>query len=246
LSKLTTKSPGYRSGEVVTRPEYSRLADAHRTLRARIVERELELIRRRLGRELHTGVGQALAGIQIHLGIVQESLANPPDAVQLSLQRIGTLARSASEQVRGVSRRLYAPAWQTLRLTDALRDLWETSGVPQKFDGMLELQELSREPSLDVRVALYRTAQEGLLNAIRHARASRVTLALREDGRRITLAVEDDGGRPPRRPDVPPRAAPKGIGLQSLRELAGQYGGEFQVRTGAHGTRLTISFPVNR
>jgi signal transduction histidine kinase len=220
---------------------YFRLLEADRMLRARTGGAALERERRRLGRELHTGVGQALAGIHIHLAIVQESLAETPESVRLALERIGLLAHDALEQVHAVSRGLWAPAWQAQPLPEALRNLWNTSGVPQRFDAVLDVRELASDPPPQVRAALYRAAQEGLTNAIRHSQARRVRLSLREEGGRIILEVADDGrgfeldlGQP---------RGSAGIGLHALRELAAQLGGEFQVNSSPKGTRVAMSFP---
>jgi len=235
--------------------KYFRLAEAHRVLQQQsgraprnlgaILSGELERERQRLARELHTGVGQALAGIHLHLGTVQELLPDPPERVRRSLDHIESLASRGLEEVRNVSQRLYASSWQAHGLVEALRRLWESSGIPEKFAGVLELQKLSREPLPNVSGALYRAAQEGISNVIRHADARHVRLALRqeEDGR-ITLDVEDDGSgfAPPA--DLAQPAASAGIGLRSMRDLARTLGGDLKIQTGPQGTKLTMSFPV--
>lgn len=233
---------------------YFRLLEADRDLRARTrrtpksagatLADAMDAERRRLGRELHTGVGQSLAGIHVHVSIIEEALPHPPEPVRKSLDHILTLADTALEQVRGVSRGLYVPAWQVQSLADALRNLWEVSGISAKFAGSLDIQELPAEPPLDVRRALYLVAQEGISNAIQHADAHCVRLSLRAETGRITLEVEDDGSgfRPPAGPEQP--AASVGIGLRSLRDLARELGGDLRTSNSPQGARLTISLPV--
>ena len=231
---------------------YFRLLQAHGELRKQsapktpgaILTQELERERQRLARELHTGVGQALAGIHIHVGYVLDWLPDPPERVRRSLVNIASLTNGALDEVRSVSQRLYASYWQAQGLVEALRKLWETSGIPEKFAGSLDLEELSTEPPPDVRAAFYRAAQEGLSNVIRHARAHLVSLTLRQADGRVTLAVEDDGSGfgPPADPKKP--AASSGIGLRSMRELIRELGGDLQVLSGPQGTKLTVSFPV--
>ena len=234
----------------VTR-NYFRLLEAHGELRRRVgtarstgtvLADALDSERQRLGRELHTGVGQALAGIQLHAGLLEAALPDPPERARKSLARIRELAGVAMDQVRGVSRGLYVPAWQAQPLTEALRDLWQRSGVAEKYAGSLELQAPSCEPAPEVRRALYLAAQEGISNAILHANARHVRMSLREEGGRIALEVEDDGtgfGAP-----APAASASAGIGLRSLRDLARELGGGLEVRGTAQGTILSISFPV--
>jgi signal transduction histidine kinase len=233
---------------------YFRLLEADRDLQTRVrgtrkspgatLANAMDAERRRLGRELHTGLGQSLAGIHVHLSIIEDALPHPPEAVRKSLDRILTLADTALEQVRGVSRGLYVPAWQTQSLGDALRNLWEVSGISGKFAGSLDIEELPAEPPLDVRRALYLVAQEGISNAIQHADARRVRLSLRAESGRITLEVEDDGSgfRQPAATEQP--AASVGIGLRSLRDLARELGGDLHTSNGPKGAKLTVSLPV--
>jgi len=227
---------------------YFHLIDAERQLRARsrgaaktagaMLAETLAAERQRLGRELHTGVGQALAGIQLHAGLVEETLPEMPDPVRQNLKRIQALAGVALEQVRGLSRRLYVPGWESLALADALRNLWEASGISEKFAGSLDLGELSDEPPQEVRRAIYLVAQEGISNVIQHANARHVSMSLREEGRRLTLRVADDGSgfRTSEKSD--------GIGLRSMRDLVNQLGGELRTESAAAGAVLTCSFPV--
>jgi signal transduction histidine kinase len=228
---------------------YFRLVEADRDLRARtstapkslgtILADSLEAERQRLGRELHTGVGQALAGIHVHASLLEASLNAPPEAVRKSLSQISALADTALEQVRGVSRRLYVPPWQAKSLVKALGDLWAASGICEKFAGTLDLADLTVEPPPEVRRAIYLVAQEGISNAIQHADARRVRMSLKEESGHIALEVADDGSgfRFSERPAA-------GIGLRSLRDLARQLGGDLRTESTSAGAQLTISIPV--
>ena len=92
--------------------------------------RQLELERQRLGRELHTGVGQLLAAIRMQLEVIAAQLPGPSLLVQQALARISNLAADALEQVRTISKRLHPPEWQRLTLEAALRQLWEAAEFP--------------------------------------------------------------------------------------------------------------------
>lgn len=234
---------------------YFRLLEAQRAVRKRaqrhtpktmgaILADSMEAERQRLARELHTGVGQALAGVQLVVGLIESALPDPPEPVHRSLARIRALAGTALEQVRGVSRRLYVPVWQAQPLVEALRDLWQTSGISESFEAAVDLPELSAEPAPEIRRALYLTAQEGISNIIQHADARRVRLSLREENGCLILEVADDGAGFSQPDETGQPAESIGIGLRSLRDLAEQLGGRLVARSTPAGAQLIISLPV--
>jgi len=212
----------------------------------RAAVRQIELERQRLGRELHTGLGQMLAAIRLQLEIVATLLPDPPALVQQALSRISTLANEALEQVRSVSGRLYPPEWQRLTLAAALEQLWNISGIPQRFEASLRIQPLPHEPDLEVKVLIYRAAQEALSNVARHARATRVDAALETRDNCVILIIGDDGvgfdvdGLLRR-----PAGVASGIGLRSIREQAAALGGKLEIESGPAGTRLLVSVPLS-
>lgn len=224
-----------------------RMVSRRRGRAGRRAVRQIERERQRLGRELHTGVGQLLAAIRMQLEIVSTHLPNPAATVQQALERIGLLAAEALDQVRSVSKRLHPPEWQRLSLVDAVRHLWEISGVAQRFAGGMTTTTLTADPDPELKTLIYRAAQEALSNVMRHARATRVDLALSNSGGQIHLTVQDDGvgfdtahvlaGRPD---------SAAGIGLRSIREQAADLGGKLLVRSGPLGTTLEISVPLER
>lgn len=210
---------------------------AHRAMRAAPALRQVERERQRLGRELHTGVGQMLAAIRMQLESVVSQMQNPAEAVQKALERIGALSEEALEQVRGISRRLYPPDWQRHTLEEALRRLWESAGIPQRFAARLQLAQLEIEPDLEIKILLYRTAQEAVSNIARHSGASRVEMTLETIGDRIVLTVRDDGR------GFDAGAPSTGIGLRSVRDAAAETGADFEVVSAPGGTTLRISSP---
>ncbi|MBZ5581352.1 MAG: ATP-binding protein [Acidobacteriia bacterium] len=234
---------------------YFRLADAERRLSAAVVRQQrpggnairvLEEERRRLGRELHTGVGQMLAAVRLQAEVIGTQLPDAPAAVAQALERISALADDALAQVRSVSRRLHPPEWQRLAIQTALRQLWELSGIPQKFDASLRLPPLAREPGLELKILIYRAAQEAFSNVLRHARASRVNATLEAQGDRLILTVADDGvGFDVAQFLAAPASLESGIGLRAIREQAAAMGGKLAVDSGPNGTKLELSAPFD-
>jgi signal transduction histidine kinase len=214
----------------------SRRSGGHNAVRQ--VERE----RQRLGRELHTGVGQMLAAIRLQLDVIERELPAPPSAVGQALGSISILAAETLEQVRSISKRLHPPEWQRLTLESALRQLWEISGIAQRFQAELVIEPLPKEPELEVKTLIYRAFQEALSNLARHSGASRIEAALRCRGDELWLSVHDDGvGFHVARTLASPANVSAGIGLRSIREATEGLGGRFEIRSGADGTTLEVS-----
>jgi two-component system, NarL family, sensor kinase len=207
--------------------------------------RQIELERQRLGRELHTGVGQLLAAIRLQLDLIEAQLPAPSAPVAQALQHIGALAAEALDQVRSLSRRLHPPDWQRLPLDVALRQLCAISGVAERFAGDIHLASPAREPDPDVKTLLYRAAQEALSNIIRHARASHIVLKLEDRGDHLVLTIHDDGvGFDIARVFEGPPDVASGIGLRAIREQAAALRGKLLIRSGPLGTTLEVSVPV--
>jgi signal transduction histidine kinase len=233
---------------------YFRLLRAHEDMERRLRRpangsgaaalEEIETARARLAHELHSGAGQALAGIKIHLELIGQTLGNPPEQVRSSLHRIGLLAQEALQQVRSISRRLYPPDWQRNGLAQALGQLWDLSGIAQRFDAELSLAPLPAEPPLHVRVLLYRVAQEAVANAIRHSGATRLRMALSGEGAVVRLAVEDNGKGFDAGAALARESASCGIGLRSMLGQVRLAGGELRIESDGSGTRILVCVPT--
>lgn len=205
---------------------------------------QVELERQRLGRDLHTGVGQLLTAIRLQVDAVEMQLPDAPAAVRQALRRISTLAHDAQGQAHALSYRLHPPEWQRLALVDALRQLWELSGIPQSFDASLRIDLLPREPGLELKILAYRAAQEAFSNLTQHAHATLVEASLETRGGQLVLTVRDNGGGfDVTRLLFAPASLASGIGLRSIREQAACLGGKVDIRSGPEGTTLELSAP---
>lgn len=206
---------------------------------------QIELERQRLGRDLHTGVGQMLAATRLQLEIIESQMPQPPAEVKKALDRVSALASQALDQVRSVSRRLHPPEWQRLSLAEAVRQLWELSGLPQKAQTTIYITPGLPEPELEGKILIYRAAQEALSNVARHSKATIVSLALVARGKRLQLTVRDNGvGFDAQAMLNAPANLAKGIGLRAIREQAVAMGADFGVRSGPNGTTLEASVPI--
>jgi signal transduction histidine kinase len=209
-------------------------------------QRQVELERQRLGRDLHTGVGQMLAAMRLQLEVVTVHLPEPPEAVRHALDRLSVLLREALEQVRGLSRRLHPPAWQALTMEEAFRQLWELSGIPQSLEALLRIEPLPQQPDLPIKVLVYRTVQEALSNLTRHARATRVEGAMESRDGRLLVTIQDNGiGFDVKAMETASASLASGIGLRSMVEQAASLDATLDVESGPNGTKLILSAPFS-
>jgi two-component system NarL family sensor kinase len=208
------------------------------------VLRQLELERQRLGRELHTGVGQTLAAMRLQLDLVSRHCPEPPEAARAALDRLSVLTREAAERVRGLSQRLHPPEWQRLTMEEAARQLWELSGIPQSLQASMRIEALPQQPSLPVKVLVYRAFQEALYNVARHSRATQVEAALESLNGWLRLTIQDNGvGFDVAALESAPASVASGIGLRSIREQAASLDAKLEVESGPKGTKLALSAP---
>ena len=191
--------------------------------------------RRRIRRDLHDGLGPALAGLTFTLEAVRNLTSS-------DLQRADALLVSATDQVQtmigDVRRLIYGlrpPTLDQLGLTASLRALATRESFP---DTHVAIEAPSSMPPLPaaVEVAAYWIAQEALTNVKRHARARNCSLRVAVEPTALRLEITDDGRGLSRES--------AGIGLYTMKERAAEIGGtcEISSRNGG-GTLVAASLP---
>jgi signal transduction histidine kinase len=212
------------------------LTEDLRASRERLVTaREEE--RRRLRRDLHDGLGPALAAIGMRAGAAESLVRDDPERAARLLAELQAEVSAAVVDVRRLVDALRPPAIDEVGLVGALRlaaDRLESPGSPR-----LEVEADGGLPDLPaaVEVAAYRIGTEAMTNAVRHAAAATCSLRL-VGGDDLTVVVEDDGRGIPTEHRT-------GVGLVSMRERAAELGGECRVepRPGG-GTRVVARLPL--
>src|SRR5207248_8692784 len=158
---------------------------------------------------------------------------------------VNSLASEALDQVRSVSRRLHPPEWLRLDLGTAVRQLWEMSGVPEKYQGRIRIEAQPEDPDLEVKILIYRALQEALSNISRHSQATRVEASLESSDGNVILRVTDNGvGFDPAKLVSEPAHVASGLGLRAIREQAAALGGKLVLESGPSGTTLVLTAPL--
>jgi signal transduction histidine kinase len=178
------------------RTEQSSLLDQVRTGRERSqrLARQLlqaqELERRKLARELHDEVGQALTAVKLNLQALESKLT--PKHKQALAESMG-IVDSALQQVRSLSLNLRPAMLDDLGLAAALR--WYVDRQAQRAGITMEFyHEAAGVPASVLRdTTCFRVAQEAITNVLRHAKAKRVVVRIKHEPHALHLTIEDDG-----------------------------------------------------
>jgi signal transduction histidine kinase len=149
-----------------------------------------EAERRRLARELHDEIGQALTAVKINL----QSIAQAPGELAAGrLQESLAIVDQALQQVRSLSLDLRPSLLDDLGLVAALR--WYLDRQGQRAG--LAVEFVADPPGLraaaELETACFRVAQEALTNIVRHAQAQRVWVELRQNEAELQMRIRDDG-----------------------------------------------------
>jgi signal transduction histidine kinase len=207
-------------------------ADLQRSRERLVTAQEEE--RRRVRRDLHDGLGPALAGMTFEIAAAERALpARPARAAEL-LSAVREQMRDAADDVRRLVDGLRPPALDELGLVEALRECRARVG-----DLAVAVESAQPLPPLPatVEVAAYRIASEAITNVARHADARRCTIRLRLDDA-LHLEITDDGRGLPGQPRP-------GVGLASMRERAAELGGTCTAENiDGSGTRISVRLPL--
>lgn len=203
----------------------------------RVRELSADEERRLLARELHDGVAQALTHLRLELDFMGRQASLSEAAMRQEADRLARVVDRALGDVRSMIlglRSQVSPEGLAASIREYLRDVSGLGGPEIAFRARGE----ARLPA-DVEAETFRIAQEGVSNALRHARASTVTVALDvTDG--VRLAIEDDGvglG------SGTSSDGGGGVGLAAMQERAQKIGARLEVREGLlGGTRIELEW----
>jgi len=228
-----------KTQEVLTRSEQQLRELTTQLLTAQ--ERE----RRRVSRELHDELGQALTALKIHLVGVGDRLQPEQQALKKDCEHLLAHIDDIIENVRRLSWDLSPSILEDLGLASALGYLLQETCRNNNMECVLDLDDISHLFSQEVQSNIYRMFQEALTNIVRHAGASRVWVTVTRRKERVSLVVEDDGAGFDVKETLSRRASSKRLGLTTMTERARMAGGTLTIHSRkGKGTRITLALPL--
>jgi signal transduction histidine kinase len=234
----------------------------HRQLEHRVRERTAELeaeVRKRqevqrqlldlsanersaMGRELHDQLGQHLVGTAMAAQVLAQRLNTREENGGREARKIAELVEQGVAQTRQLAHGLLLTQLEPARLGAEFEELCAT--LRQQYPHTTCTSEIETRRALaDAGLAaqLFRIGQEALRNALRHAKASRVTLRLAEEDDALVLSVTDDGAGLP-----PPEARGPGMGLSIMQHRAEHLGTRLEIESApGRGTCITCRVPLH-
>lgn len=204
------------------------------------LDQSREAERLRLAQDLHDDTSQLLTSMRIEVGVIRKLAREGPETLAASVERVDELIETSFAAYRRMIGTLRPVILDDLGLGPAVQWLCKEAskrgqtGVEAVVEGSFE------DVDPEIAIVVFRATQETLTNATRHARASRVEVALRCSGERITLSVHDDG-----RGFDPKSVGSDHFGLLILRERARAVGGTVDVDASpGAGTRIELDLPA--
>jgi signal transduction histidine kinase len=200
-------------------------------LSARLVDAQEEE-RRSISRELHDQVGQTLGALLVDIGQLSKLVSSEDAVLQSQIARIKSAGETAVKSIRDMALLLRPPMLDDLGLVPALE--WQGREISRRGDMEVDVHSdrVSEQLSDDVKVCIYRLAQEALNNAARHSGARHARVSITQDTDNIHVEVNDDGkGFSAERV--------RGMGILGMEERVKRLGGALTIHS-APGTGTTV------
>jgi two-component system nitrate/nitrite sensor histidine kinase NarX len=193
--------------------------------------------RNRLARDLHDAVTQTLFSASLIADVLPRLWEANPEEGRRRLEELRELTRGALAEMRTLLLELRPAALVDAELSELLRQLAESITGRARVPVSLEVVGSCELPN-EIKVALYRIAQESLNNVAKHAGATQATVTLRCQPGRVLLRIRDDGsgfdleGLPP-----------ESLGLGIMRERAQTIGAALNIDSQVgRGTEIEVAW----
>jgi PAS domain S-box-containing protein len=195
--------------------------------------------RRRVGHELHDGLGQYLAGIAFKAKVLEGDLAAESSRLARDAEKIVGLINDAIQQTRNLARGLDPVDFEVSGLPAALQDLAAQTENLFHIDCIFRCNEERLDLDTQTNITLYRITQEAINNAIKHGQARRIEIDLKAGKPQLSLTIRDHG-----KGFLPDDILRRGMGLRIMGYRASTVGGVLSVHSEVDvGTEIKCLLP---
>ncbi|OGU26757.1 MAG: hypothetical protein A2X66_03550 [Ignavibacteria bacterium GWA2_54_16] len=201
--------------------------------------------RRRMATYLHDNIGQALAVLKMKLQELRETLER--GSITNSIDRILELNEMAIQETRSLTLDLSPPILYDLGFEAAVEWLADKTGEKHALNVVVQDDKSAKPLSDDIRVVLFQSARELLLNVAKHARARNVRITIGRNDHELLLTVEDDGVGFDTSTLYLHKTANNSFGLFNVRERLRHLGGSVEITSvRGQGTVVNIHAPLKQ
>lgn len=221
---------------------FENLQETHKRLQVlahRLIDAQ-EAERKRLARELHDRIGQALTAVQINL----QSMQSGPDGAY-RLEESLAIVEDALREAQDLSLELRPSLLDDLGLVAALRWYVDRFAMRANLLRCFNADSLDNRLAPEIETACFRIAQEALTNVVRHAQASTVWIQVKTNDSDLQLMIRDDGRGFVPREVISRSGSNMSLGLHGMQERASALGGLVEISASpGQGTEVRASFPL--
>jgi len=203
--------------------------------------------RRRISRELHDEIGQALTAIKFNLDMIDKDLPQASSALRERLGEAKSLSNQTLSAMRQLSMDLRPTMLDDLGLIPTLR--WYIQNFSNRLNIYSHFEAIGFEKKLppQIETAFYRIIQEALNNIARHAEADRIEISLEQKDSMIIASIRDNGMGFDLEKVLHPESPERGFGIIGMQERVSLLGGHIDIESRpSFGTSIHIEVPYQR
>lgn len=190
--------------------------------------------RSRISKELHDGIGSAVAAIKMNLAMLNQNVIQNTK-LDIQIEQLDNL----SKEIRVISHSLNIGIDSEKSLLELINDLIEINQFDRKFEMYMNVFPEDCLDDLDdfFKINLYRIFQEAFANISKHSQAQKVEISCTFHDDELTIIIEDDGiGFEPHNP--------QGIGIKNIKERTKELKGNVHIDSRRdHGTTISLHLP---
>lgn len=207
-----------------------------------------EIERKRISRELHDELGQALSLVKFKLRFIRKNLNEKQTLIKHECEETLEFIDQVIENVRRLSRDLSPTILDDLGLTAAIR--WLINNLQSSHEDIQISSSFTHIDHFfpqDSHINIYRIIQEALTNIAEHAQANTVSIKIENLKKFVSFSIEDDGRGFNVKQALAKITIERGLGLASMEERVQMLGGVFNLSSEKNkGTLIQFHIPIKK